>query len=1118
MRNFEFLKGKSGFRLLARFTSDAEMFAMSHPDMSAISSRKALELLVKIFYTKKYGRCREASLFDLIQDARFSSYMDDVTISCIHLVHQIGNNADYGEHIRRNEAIKSLEALYYTVREVMRFFGESGTYPEFDKEAYTSTTEKPKVNLVDIQKGDIKEADVEAEAADAPALSVEVKTTAKPPIDFTEADTRRIYIDQALKEAGWEVLQTNGTIKPGAAGVEIKLEGVLNSSGTGYADYVLFDDDNRPIAVVEAKRTSKDEEEGKAQAIQYADCIEHIWGQRPVVYYTNGYAIKMIDGTGAPSRRVFGYYTKQELHSLIVRRELRKIADTRINPSISDRYFIQNAATAVCDAFNDFRRKALVVMATGTGKTRCAISIVDVLQRAHWVKNVLFLADRKELVRQAKTAFTQHLPDYTISALSEEGGEDRDYDANIILSTYPTMLGLIDGDEKRFGIGRFDLVIVDECHRSIYNRYKAIFHYFDCLMLGLTATPREQVEDDTYRLFDMPKGEPTFFYKYRTAVEEGYLVDYVPLDRTTNLMKNGLKYDDLSDEEKEQYEELFSDEEGNFPKAISKDEFLRNVMNEDTIDLVINTLMSEGIYIDNGERLGKTIIFASKHDHAQMIVDRFKVLYPQLAGMGFCELVDYRVSAVEKVIDDFKTPDKMPVISVSVDMLDTGIDVPEIVNLVFFKRVFSSIKFWQMVGRGTRTCKNLNVFSPSKDFFTHISDDNTVDSHDNKQGFYIFDFCDNFDFFSICPDGRKLRSGLSLTQRIFNLKLEMIYELQKLQHQENEEHKQYYDKWREECFAIVKALNRNRVSVRYNLKVVDKYSQAESWDYLSMIELKELTKSITPLVTAELGIEDAKSFDVWLFNMELAEIVGEEDYSKAIQKVTEACEKLLDKTTIPDVKAKKDFLKEVLTETFWTDITLSKLEKVRAELRDIIHHIKEKNKPRKKGKFKDNVIPKEGKQLTPQIKNYRRRVLDYLTDHIDHPVVQKIRHIETLSYADLRVLETLFWKELGTQEDYNETFKGEPVAAFVRKIVGLDTEAVNKLMAQYLRLYEFTAMQEEFIHQIVNYVRQNGDIVPNNLLNSDPFRTIEYTELFEEKTRAVYDIIKVLHGAINVTA
>jgi len=1115
MMNFEFLKGKKGFRLLAQFTSDAETFAVSHPDMSAISARKSLEWIVKTFYVKKYGKCRETTLFDLIQDNRFSGYIDATIISCIHLVRQIGNNAAHGERIKKSEAIKALEALYYTIREIMRFFGESETYPDFNQEAYPTTGEKPVIKLADIQPEEIKEEDIKASASEIPAISTEGKKTKTPPIDFTEAETRRIYIDQALKEAGWQVFHTNGAIKPGMASVEIKLEGMPGESGIGYADYVLFDDDNRPLAVVEAKRTCKDEEEGHIQAIRYADCMVRIWGIRPVIFYTNGYAIQMIDGTGAPSRRVFGYYTKQELHSLIVRRGLRKIEDTRIDPRISDRYFIQNATTAVCERFNAFHRKALVVMATGTGKTRCAISIVDVLQRAHWVKNILFLADRRELVRQAKDAFKNYLSDYTISAFSEEDNEDRDYNANIVLSTYPTMLNLIDGEEKKFGIGRFDLVIVDECHRSVYNRYQAIFNYFDCLTLGLTATPREQVDSSTYELFEIEKGKPTYSYDYWTAVKEDFLVNYFLIDRTTNLLKNGLKHEDLSSEEQEEYETLFVDEDGSFPKQINREEFMRNVMNNNTIDLVLNTLMNEGLYIKSGERLGKTIIFATKHEHAQMIVDRFKFLYPELAGRGFCELIDYKADKyVQTLIDDFKHPEKMPMIAVSVDMLDTGVDIPEITNLVFFKRVFSAIKFWQMIGRGTRTCKNLNVFSPTKAFFKLEDEDATVSRHDDKQGFYLFDFCDNFDFFSIHPDGRKLGASLSLTQRIFNLKLEMIYELQKFEHQENEEHKAYHEKWREECFFAVKGLNRNHINVKYNLKSVEKYSQAETWNYLSMIDLKELKRAITPLVSSEDNVEDAKSFDVWLFNMELAEIIGEDDYSKAIQKVTDACEKLLEKTTVPDVKAKVGFIKEVLTNEFWSTISVCKLEKIRTELRDIIHHIKEEAKPIVETNFDDVVIPKEGKHLIPQFKNYKRRVLDYLSENAELPAIKKIRNLEPLNKADLQELEHILWSELGTQDEYNETFKGEPIAIFVRRIVGLDNEAVNKMLTQYLQLYNYNSEQEDFIHQIVNYVRQNGDIVPGNLINNDPFRNMEYLELFEGKTKLVYEIITKLHNAI----
>lgn len=1114
--NFDFLKHRPGFRILANFASEAETFAVSHPAISATSGRKALEVLVKTFYKKKYGQCRVASLFDLIQDTRFSAYMDDTQMTAIHLVRQIGNNAAHGEHINKADAIKSLEALYYATRETMRFFGDPADYPRFDQSVYVKTDVVPTATVTEIDK-----TKVEVTGEDIPAVNTSAVAggkTAKAPIDFSEAETRRIYINAALHDAGWKICHTEGAVKPGEACIETRLEGMPNGSGVGFADYVFFGDDNRPLAVIEAKRTCKDENEGSQQAKLYADCIERIWGIRPVVFYTNGYVIKMVDGTGAPARRVFGYYTKEELHSLIVRRDLRKITDTRINPEISDRYFIQNAATAVANCFNNLHRKALVVMATGTGKTRCAISIVDVLQRANWVKNVLFLADRKTLVGQAATAFKKYLPDSSLSALSEEKEEDRDFSAKIILSTYKTLLNLIDSDDKKFGIGRFDLIIVDECHRSVYNRYKAIFNYFDCLMLGLTATPREQVDASTYELFEMGKGEPTFAYDYATAVSEDYLVNYYPMDKTTNLLKNGLKYEDLSDEQKEEYETLFSDEDGNFPSQLNKEAFLSQVMNNGTIDLVLNTLMSDGLYVNSGERLGKTIIFAAKHEHAQRIVDRFKFLYPE-KGDNFCQLIDYSVNYAQTRIDDFKEPEKEPIIAVSVDMLDTGVDVPEIVNLVFFKRVFSVIKFWQMIGRGTRTCKNLNVASPSREFFKLQSDDATIERNADKQGFYIFDFCDNFEFFSIHPDGRKLGSGISLSQRIYNLKVEMIYELQKAEHQANADHKAYYEKWRSECHNLVKNFNRHLVNVKYNLKFVDKYSQQDTWNYLSIFEVKELQKTITPLVSAVDIEENAKFFDVWLFKMELEEIIGENDYSKAIQKVTDVCEKLLDKTTIPAVKLKEPFIKEVLTTEFWSEITIEKLERVRIELRDLMKFLSTGPTPIIDTKFTDFVINKpNATPLIPQFKNYKRRVEDYLAENVDLPVIQKIRNVEKLSADDIKQLEHILWEELGSKQDYEYTFQGEPLGVLVRKIVGIESEAVNKIHSQYLSQYNFTPKQEEFIKMIITFVKQNGDVAMADLINKEPFKKIDFIFLFGDKTKAVYDVVNTYHQAVYAFA
>ncbi len=947
--NFDFLKDRFLFKQLYSFCKDAEEFVISRPELSAISQRKALESGVKYFYAAKHGGYSErANLFSLVQDEAFTSYMDATVLSGVHLIRQVGNNAAHNEPITKNEALKSLEALYYFTAELLKTFSIIKSYPKFDKSIYTKSTEQTKETVETLE-----EKQVEVNKEEIAAIQVEKEApTFKSGADFTEAETRKVYIDNALREAGWTVSTTNGAIMPNTACIEIKLEGMPNNQGVGYADYVLFDDDNKPLAVIEAKKTSTDIVVGSQQAKLYADCIERKWGVRPVIFYTNGYEIMIVDGSGYPSRRIFGYYTKDELHSLIVRRGLKQITDTRIDPNISDRPFIQEAATAVCENFNNKRRKSLIVMATGTGKTRCAISIVDVLQRANWAKNVLFLADRNELVKQAANAFKKYLPSSTIWASYGDNDNSEPTTARIVVSTYPTLLNMIDGEKRLFGVGKFDLIILDECHRSIYNKYQAIIRYFDSLILGLTATPREKVETSTYELFELPKGEPTYNYSFDKAVAEGFLVDYVNYDSTPSLLKFGLKYDELSPEEQEEYEKHFGDGEGNFPKEIDKKLFYKHIMNYGTIDSVIQTLMNNGLKTESGEKLGKSIIFAYNHDHAKAIVDRFHFLYPE-KGESYCALIDYSVNYASSLIDDFKNPIKEPTIAVSVDMLDTGVDVPEILNLVFFKKVFSLIKFWQMIGRGTRVCKELNVFSPNKRFFEDENyTDGTMQVYDEKQGFYIFDCCENFPFFKEKPKGKEGKSSLNLTQRIFELKLDLIYELQKIEHQDNPEHKSFYDKWKQEAYSRITHLNRHLVNVQYSLQYVDKYSDNAAWDYIGILDLKELKKQIVPLIDATTDVETAKSFDLWVFNMELAELVGEYEYSRAIQVVTTLCSLLLEMASHPEIAKKKEFLKTVVQNEFWQDITITKLEDLRNQVRDLIKYLQNPDIEQLKTNFK----------------------------------------------------------------------------------------------------------------------------------------------------------------------
>lgn len=1120
--NFDFFKSNTNLCDLYNYCNQAEVFVTQFPDASVRSARNGLECAIKLFYITKYGQYSEMSdLFGLIEDYKFKAYLDEPQLTAVHTVRKLGNMASHAEPINNRMAMLCLHSLYDAVCEILKFLGFIPSYLPFNKDAVTDAVpnaveaEKTKKKVV------IKVKKSSFTAAQKDKITTDTKMTSS--IDYTEAETRAALIDMDLREAGWTVCDIKEAVRPETACIETKLNNIPVSnnypSGVGYADYVLYDTGCKPLAVIEAKRTCKDVESGAKQAKIYAEALKEKFGVMPVIFYTNGYQIYMVDGVGGPARRVFGYYSLKELHSLIVRRKLGEIKDTRVNQEISDRYFIQNACTAVCSTYSSFKRKALSVMATGTGKTRFAISLVDILMRNDWVKNVLFLADRTELVDQAKKAFAKYLPNASLCAISEGNGAQRDFDANVILSTYPTMMNLLDTNEKKFGIGRFDLIIIDECHRSCYNKYQAIFHYFDSMVLGLTATPKDQEgQEDTYSLFGLEVGHPTFSYDYPTAVEEGFLVDYAAIDKTTARLKNGAKYSELSDAEKKEYDEVFTDEETlpDNQKEKQGNEFYKNIINIPTIKLVLETVMTEGLRIDNGEKLGKTIIFAVDHHHAKKIVEVFKDIYPE-KGDDFCQLIDYSVSKAGSIIDDFKLPAKEPVIAVSVDMLDTGIDVPEILNLVFFKRVYSVIKFWQMIGRGTRICKDFNVFSPSKEFFgrgkegiTHVE----LQAYPEKQGFYIFDFCDNFDFFDINPKGKITGGGLNLSQKIFALKLDMVYELQNREHQENEEHVKFYQKWKEELISLVKNLDKNHINVRYNLREVDTYSDSKTWDYITLVKLAEINQVITPLIDPIAGESSAKVFDVWMFNIELSHIVGDEDYSKPLQKVTTIISQLLEMQTIPEVKVKSELLKTFLSTEFWTEVTVSKLELVRTEVRDLIKYLDSPKRKVVETNFKDEVIEKDSKHINPQFKNYKQRVIDYLVETTDCEAVNKIKNIEPLNEKDIQDLQHILCEELGTQTDYDSISKGAPLGVFVRRIVGMNPEAVTKLLSEYLSKYNFNPAQEEFLHQIVVFVLQNGDIEVKNLIIDDPFKSLDFTELFDGNIVPVTEFISYLHGVI----
>ncbi|OOM14658.1 DEAD/DEAH box helicase family protein [Clostridium saccharobutylicum] len=1081
--NFEFLKFKNGFKSFSNACIEAEKSIVVSPATTAILSRRALELAVKWVYAHddELNLPYQDQISSLIHNNSFVELIDSEMLPMLKFVIKLGNVAVHtNSNINREEAVLSLHNLYQFVNWIDYCYGEDYNEKAFDENCLLKANEESRTRpseLKDLyEKLSSKDRRLEEIIKENEELRKEITAKRKENTEnydfkvdeISEFKTRKIYIDVELKLAGWDFKKD--------VSEEVELFGMPNSAEKGYADYVLYGDNGKALAVVEAKRSSKDPKIGQQQAKLYADCLEKQYNVRPIIFFTNGFETYIWDDyNGYSERRVHGFFKKDELQLMIDRRSRKKsLKDININDDISNRYYQKEAITALCEDLENRKRKFLFVMGTGTGKTRTAISIVDVLSKNNWIKNVLFLADRTALVKQAKKNFSKLLPDLSLCNLLDN--RDNPEESRMIFSTYPTMMNAIDDtktkDGKRlFTSGHFDLIIVDESHRSIYKKYKAIFDYFDAFLLGLTATPKDEIDKNTYTIFDMENGVPTYAYELEKAVEDGYLVDYKTLEVKSKIMEDGIKYDQLSDEEKENYEEAFDDDE-TVGEEISNTAINEWLFNANTIDLVLNKLMEKGLRIEGNEKLGKTIIFAKSHKHAEAIKERFDKLFPEL-GTHFAKVIDNRVNYVDSLIDDFSDKDKYHQVAISVDMLDTGIDIPEILNLVFFKKVRSKTKFWQMIGRGTRLCENL------------------LGIGQDKTGFLIFDFCNNFEFFRTNPKGFEGNLGQTLSEKIYNLKVELIKELQDMKYDE-EEYANHRKELVSECLDGILSLNEDNFRVRMNLKYVHKYKNSEEWQSLGAVTTKDIKEFISPLITCLKDDELAKRFDLVMYTIELASLQGN-NATRPIKSVIETAESLSKLGTVPQVQAQKYIIDKVRSEEFWENVDIFELDEVRESLRELLKYLEKENQKIYYTHFEDMIIAEESNDAiynANDLKNYRKKVEYYLKQHDNELSIFKLKNNKQLTEQDLKTLEIIMWEELGTKEDYKKEFGEMPVNKLVRQMVGLDRTIANEMFSEFLNGQNLNSKQIHFVKLIIDYVVANGLIDDNRILMEDPFRTV----------------------------
>ena len=1096
--NFEFLR-----RIipeLAELGGFAEQYIYADPSSCAVKLRSFLEKFVDIVYQiSGTVRVPESNLHELLTNDKFLDAIPRSIIPSLHTLRIRGNKAAHGENISSEEAA-SLVKIAFDISQwiAISFFGLSESdIPVFNQSVRvdiknTWSVERQKVLKELIEKENQveklvfelslerqKNENLRITGSDLANLFSKGQATADE-LKFSEAATRKYLIDQALISAGWDVGK-NGK-NTSEVTQEEKVDGQPTKSGIGYIDYVLWDSmSNKPLAIIEAKKTSVDANEGKKQASLYADSLQKKYNHRPVIYYTNGYDVYLWnDRANEPPRQIWGFYSKDSLEYLLFK-SANKVSLNSINANdkIINRLYQYEALKRVTEKFENKRRKALIVLATGTGKTRVAVAICDALSRAGWTKRILFLCDRRELRKQAKNVFQEYLGGEPWVYVNQATYRDRQ--KRIYLATYPAISQVY----QSFDVGFFDLIIADESHRSIYNSYSDIFQYFDCLQIGLTATPRNIISHNTFSMFDCKPNDPTAYYDYEDAIKDNppYLTPFEVFNVTTKFQRDGIKYAELTDEQKQQLEEQYSNAES---FDFEKNDVDRIIFNKDTSRSIIRNLMDNGIRDASGMQIGKTIIFARNHFHAVQLQEAFDELYPQYGGK-FCQIIDTYDPRSEQLIDDFKGLGTNPelTIAISVDMLDTGIDVPEILNLVFAKPIKSYVKFWQMIGRGTRLCQNL--LGGGKD----------------KAIFRIFDHWGNFEWFDLYYKNAQPDVGKSLYQRIFEERILLA---------ENALQKFDQTAFDMAIELITRDLNSvdscNSITVREHRREIKTLLSDNNLKNFSP-EVKQLLQTtIAPLMHEVYirGQYDAYNFDLLITRAQsgLLKKTSIEDYKGELINKINALEKNLNQ-----VKEKSNILSHVLSENYWASVTVLELERVRKELRSIMQfhqNIGPVTIPHKIVDIAENeedFISERYKIKNKQVDMvaYRVRVESVLKSLVDNNVtLNKIRSGEPINNKDLDILISMILTQhpdidLSILNEFFPETSGHLDLA-IRNIIGLNPEFINERLSKFVFAHpELNSTQIKFISMIKNHISKYGSLKFEKLYEA-PFTTIHTQSIY----------------------
>lgn len=1064
MSNFAFLN--KSWPVLAENARLAEQYITSDPNAALfkmrIFSEKLIDLIIVALKLKIDNSFSQHDKIQMLRKQQINGAIPD----SFDIVRKIGNKAAHDGYSDLADARKCLLCIYkLSAWFYAKVTGDKSLFPltfnwdlvkkqsiatiQVGEEAYKQEIEKLKEAYqqeLDALKNQLASNPPDRQQAEE-AVAIVTNT-----LGLTEEQTRRELIDVLLKEAGWK-LDDKGQLER-----EYPVMPFPNKSGKGRADYVLWDKKGQPVAVIEAKKTATDAIAGRHQGKLYADALEKMTGVRPIIFYTNGHEIFIWDDRYSAPRQIWGFYSLADLEYLFFQHtHKRPLSTIAIDGGIAGRPYQMEGIKRVYEQFDNGGRKALLVMATGCGKTRTVIALTKGMMGAQWAKRVLFLADRDELVKQAKeqkNSFKVFMPEATSIRITGNNADNRE--SSLYFATYQTMIRYY----SHFSVGFFDLIICDESHRSIYQTYRDIIEYFDAHIIGLTATPVGYINRNTFTMFDCPNGDPTFYYPYEEACEHlpPYLLRYKALDATTRILRQGIKWENLTEEQKQQIEENGLDESQiNFDKE-ALEEF---VTNKDTNRFILQTLMTKGIRV--GDEIGKTILFARNINHAKLLIQLFDECYPQYNGK-LAAIIHSEIKNKEDLLNDFKEKDR-PRIAISVDMLDTGIDVPEVANLVFAKPVYSKVKFMQMLGRGTRLCSDL--FGKGR----------------HKEYFLVIDHWKNFEFFDIKPDGNLPSQSKAALQVRLELRLQL---LQTLGQQE-------LPAKQDELVAAIRedmqTLPATSVEVRKNWRTLEWLKLDQTWKILNDELMNKIKGEIAPLmqwVDTERQ-KDALWFDNQMYRLQLYKLTTDAKLADHIESVVYELSRL--RLNLNQFDPIRDYVIGLLNPEVWSKAVYDQVETARQILRGFMKY--RGDKPGKA--FLKLDIADTGQEVlnireatasyTANMDPYDERVKKALEAQLDMQlVIQKIRRGQLLTPQDMDAIYQIFssGRVEFTLNELAQTahVKQSDLAGLLRRFVGVDVDELDSRFSQFIQAHngKMSAMQIKTLEMIKNDIIKHKGI------------------------------------------